>query len=331
MIPPAGAIRCRDVPPASPDACEYERRRADVLAALRSRRRPRRLPSRYLYDARGALLFERICELDEYYLTRTERGILRDALPEIADRLGPRVLVFEPGSGAGEKTRLLLSALDAPAGYVPIDVSREQLFAQASALARDFPGLEVCPLWADFLGDFRLPAIAGPVRRRVAFFPGSTLGNLTPREAIRLLDRLRTRSGRGGAILIGLDMQKDPRILEPAYDDAAGVSAAFALNYLVRLNRELHADFDLDRFGYEARYEAIPGRIVMALVSRVAQRVTIAGEQFDFAAGERLITEYSYKYTREGFAALARHAGLAIERIWTDPRGYFTVQLLTAA
>lgn len=303
-----------------------EQMAADVLAGLA--RRPKQLPSRYLYDRRGAELFERICELDEYYLTRTEMGILERAMGEIAERVGPRALVFEPGSGASLKTRLLLRGLESPAAFVPVDIAREQLAASARALAREFPRMEIRPVCADFLSAFELPVVARRVDRRVAFFPGSTIGNLTRSEAVRLLRRLRRLCGKGGMVLLGADHQKDAAVLRAAYDDAQGVSAAFAMNYLVRLNRELAATFDLRRFRYEAVYNGRLGRIEMSLVSAGRQTVVVAGRRIELRKGERLRTEVSYKYTPESVERLGAAARLRIERSWSDSRGYFGVYLL---
>jgi dimethylhistidine N-methyltransferase len=301
----------------------------EVMSGLRQK--PKRLPSQYLYDARGAALFERICSLDEYYLTRTEMSILREALPEIAWRIGMRGLVFEPGSGASEKTLMLLAALYEPAAYVPVDVSSEQLFANANRLAREFPKIEIAPVCADFSQPLRLPVISRRVDRRVCFFPGSTLGNFAPEQAVDLLRKLKGYARDGGAVLVGIDLQKAACVLEPAYNDTAGVSADFALNYLVRLNRELDADFDLDCFGYEAPYNRALGRIEMYLVSRLTQVAHVGGHEVRLAAGERICTELSYKYSLAGFRELTARAGLRAERVWTDPQRYFSVQLLTAS
>lgn len=300
----------------------------DVLRGLAAR--PKRLPSRYLYDARGSRLFEQICELKEYYLTSAELEILGAALPEIAAAIGPRALILEPGSGAGLKTRLLLNALESPAAYVPIDLSREQLFAGAEALTLDFPSLDVRPVCADFMGDFPDPPIARPVDRRVAFFPGSTIGNLSPGEAAQLLRHLRLRCGAEGLLLVGVDLPKDPAILERAYNDSKGLSAAFALNYLVRLNRDLNADFNLADFGYRAVYNADLERIEMYLVSRRRLAARVAGKPVKFDVGEPICTEVSYKYSPNSFAELAASAFLEVRRTWTDSRGYFAVHLLSS-
>jgi dimethylhistidine N-methyltransferase len=246
----------------------------------------------------------------------------------IVHRIGPGALVIEPGSGSGVKTRLLLENLEDPAGYVPIDVAKQQLADFAEATAQRFPDLQVAPVCADFTNDYELPPCADAARKRVAYFPGSTIGNFTPKDAIGVLRRLAGLCKDDGSVLVGVDLKKDPAILEPAYDDAAGMSRDFALNYLVRLNRELDADFELERFGYEAPYNEDHGRIEMALVSRRRQVAHIDGVGVTFGADERVRTEYSYKYDTEEFAALADQAGLAVIDVWTDPDRLFSVQHL---
>jgi dimethylhistidine N-methyltransferase len=303
--------------------------RTDVLAGLT--RTPKRLPSQYLYDTRGAQLFDDICYTEEYYPTRTEIGILRTQLGQIADLIGPRPLVIEPGSGSGIKTRLLLAHLHEPAGYVPIDIARAQLKEVGAELNDAFPKLKVHPVCADFTSTaWRVPAFEPEPTRRVVFIPGSTIGNFHPESARRLLERMRDVVGDDGRVLVGVDRKKDAAIIEPAYDDAAGVSAAFAMNYLVRLNDELDADIDLDTFEYTAPYNAAHGRIEMGLVSRIAQTITVGGTPIDFAAGEKVITEYSYKYHPHEFIDLARSAGLTWRRTWTDRGGLFSILLLAA-
>ena len=302
---------------------------ADVIEGLQSH--PRHLPSRYLYDERGAQLFERICELDEYYLTRTEQLILEDRLPEISRLIGRYALVFEPGSGAGVKTRMLLDSLCAASAYVPIDISREQLLKNAADLAAAYPEMDIVPVCADFMNDFPLPLLARRVDRTVAFFPGSTIGNLLPEEAVGLLKRFRDHCAPGGFVLIGIDLLKDRRILEAAYDDAEGISAEFALNFLVRLNRELDAEFDTDRFGYEAVFNERLSRIEMSLISLEAQSVRIGDFKATFERDERIRTEVSCKYSLERFGHLAARAGLTPVRTWTDAQKYFGVILLATS
>lgn len=301
----------------------------DVLKGLASQ--PKELPSRYLYDRRGAELFEEICRLDEYYIPRLELEILNQALPDVAAVAGRDALVIEPGSGAATKTRLLLSRLQSPAAYVPVDLSEAQLRFSAGQLAREFPNIAVRPICADFTQPFDLPRLHRPVVRRIVFFPGSTIGNFHPDAAIRILQRIGSLIGRDGLLLIGVDLRKDARMIEAAYDDSAGISAAFAMNYLARLNRECHADFHLDGFRYEAVYDTQLGRVEMGLVSLSNQSVHIGGRPIKFREGERLRTEVSYKYRLEAFGALSGLAGLNVERIWTDPSRFFSVQLLRNA
>lgn len=298
----------------------------EVLDGLRGT--PKRLSSAYLYDRRGSQLFEAICELPEYYPTRTETAILARYAAEMAARIGERALLLEPGSGSSRKTRLLLDALPDLAAYVPVDISRSHLLEAARAVQAAYPRLEVLPVCADFTQGVTLPPSRHPFSRVVVFFPGSTLGNFDAPEAIRLLELMRRAAGAGGGLLIGIDLAKDPVILERAYNDAAGVTAAFNMNLLVRLNRELAADFDPGRFRHEALWVPAESRIEMHLVSVCAQAVHIAGERVDFAAGERLVTEHCHKYTDESFASQARAAGWTPRQRWTDPRGYFSVQYL---
>jgi dimethylhistidine N-methyltransferase len=300
--------------------------REDVLRGLRCE--PKRLPSQYLYDERGARLFERICETSEYYLTRTELSILETKIDAISARIGAGALIIEPGggSGSGLKTRLLLDGLKDPAGYVPIDVSRQQLARFAKRMEQEFPDLEVIPICADFTADYEVPVATAKVRSRVTYFPGSTIGNFAPRAAVAALRHL---AKSGGRMLIGVDLAKDRSILEPAYDDAEGYSREFALNILVRLNRELGADFVVEEFGYEAPYNEEAGRIEMALVSERQQAVHIDRQRVDFQRHERVLTEYSYKFDLDGFAALAGKAGLDVADTWTDPADLFAVLYLT--
>ncbi len=302
---------------------------ADVCAGLA--RRPKRIASKYFYDARGSALFERICAQPEYYLTRTELAILHAHADEIAAAVGPRALVLEYGSGSGLKTRRLLDALVEPVAYVPVEISRAALDASTAALAPEFPELEILPLCADFTGRLAPPAPRRQPRRTLVYFPGSTLGNFGPDEAAAVLRGMRVNMGAGGLALVGIDLQKDPRVIEAAYNDAAGVTAEFTLNLLARINRELGADFDLTRFRHRAAYHALAGRIETHLVSQVAQVVHVAGQRFDFAAGEAMLVEYSCKYSPDGFARLAHAAGLRVVRNWTDPADWFANVLLARA
>jgi dimethylhistidine N-methyltransferase len=299
---------------------------AEVLDGLR--RPEKELPCKYFYDERGSWLFDRICELDEYYLTRTELAIL-DRSPEMAALLGPGCLLVEFGSGSGLKTRLLLDHLREPAAYVPVDLAREHLLHSAAELRALYPGLEVLPLCADFTGDLELPAPRRPATRRAVFFPGSTIGNFGPAETDRLLRRIARLCGPGGALLLGTDLRKDPALLEAAYNDREGVTAEFNLNLLRRINRELDADFDLDAFRHVAVYDRQHGCIEMHLVSRHEQTVRLADTTILFAQDETIRTEYSYKYDLEEFREQAAGAGLNVVRVWTDERRLFAVQYLT--
>ncbi len=302
-------------------------RLAQVVAGLRQS--PPRISPIWFYDERGSALFQRICELPEYYPTRTELGIMRVHAADMAAEIGPGVAVVEPGSGASLKTRLLLDALEAPAAYVPVDISRESLLAAARHLRRDYPQLRVQPVCADFTAPFDLPAaILRDARRRVVYFPGSTLGNFAADEAVALLARLAAIAGRGGAMLLGLDAVKPASILERAYDDAAGVTAEFNLNALRHINRELGATFDVTAFQHRALWVAEHSRIEMHLVARRAVSFDVGSETFRLARGEYLLTEYSHKYTPDAAARLAAAAGLAVRRTWTDARAWFSVLLL---
>lgn len=300
--------------------------RTEVLRGLHDE--PKTLPCKYFYDERGSALFDAICELPEYYLTRTELAILETHVDDMVAALGPDVLLVEPGSGSSLKTRLLLEHLRHPAAYVPVDISRTHLVGSADRLNRQYPDLEVIPVCADFNRPFDLPKTGRRARRTVVYFPGSTLGNFEPPAAIGLLRHLRRLAGEQGALLVGVDLRKSQAVLERAYNDSAGVTAEFNLNLLRRLNRELAGNFELSRFGHHAVYDAGEGRIEMRLVSKGDQVVSVAGEEFGFRDGEFILTEYSYKHTLDGFARLAGRAGLAVRRVWTDDRRYFSVQLL---
>lgn len=286
------------------------------------------LPPKYFYDERGAGLFDAICELPEYYLTRAELAIMRDHAGEMARQLGPGCAVIEYGSGSGRKTRLLLKALS-PAAYVPIDISREQLQATAKEIAAEFPGLPVTAVCADYSRSPGLPPLAGaPPRRRVVYFPGSTIGNLTPAEAAGFLANACRLAGPGGGMLVGVDLKKDAARLNAAYNDARGVTADFNLNLLARINRELGANFDLAAFRHHAFYNEAAGRIEMHLVSLAEQRVRIGRAEFAFRDGETIHTESSYKYSVEEFRALARRAGFEARECWTDGERQFAVHYL---
>ena len=301
---------------------------ADVLAGLAGPRKT--LPCKYLYDEAGSALFERICELDEYYPTRTELGILHRHAGAMAAALGPRCLLVEYGSGSSTKTRLLLERLEDPAGYVPVDISREHLLRAAGALSARHPRLRVLPVCADFTRPFELPPVPGTLRR-AAYFPGSTIGNFAPAEARKFLAQVAEQCGPGGMLLIGVDLRKSRAVLEPAYDDAQGVTAEFNRNLLRRINRELGASFDVASFDHRAFWNSAEGRVEMHLVSRREQTVRVGGRSVRFARGESIHTESSHKYELGEFAALARSAGFEVLRVWTDEARLFSVQLLRTA
>lgn len=297
--------------------------RADVAAGLLAT--PKTLPSRWLYDDRGSELFEEITRLPEYYPTRTETGILRENASEIAAFCGSRAVLIEYGAGAGVKTEILLGALENPALYVPVDIAGDFLVDAANRIESRFPYIEIRPVVADFTADFDLPADLPKLPPRVAFFPGSTIGNLAPPDAVAFLKRARVHVGPSGRMVIGVDLRKDVGVLIPAYDDAAGVTAAFNLNLLARINRELGGDFDLAAFAHEARWNERKSAIEMHLVSLRNQTATVDGRAFAFGEGETIHTEDSRKYEIAEFEALARRAGWRLGHVWTDPGRLFAV------
>ncbi len=291
---------------------------------------PKRLPAWLFYDAEGSRLFERICEQPEYYPTRTELKILNEQGRDIAATLGEGCRLIELGSGANQKARILLRVLRKPDGYVAIDISGEQLRAAVGSLAREFPHIEMTGIRADYHEHEALPLDEERSHARlVGFFPGSTIGNMHPGEAERFLAGW-TDTLAGGGMLVGVDLAKDPAILEAAYNDAAGVTAAFNRNMLVHINRELGADFEPSRFAHRAFFHAESSRIEMHLVSTGAQDVNVAGRRFSFRDGESIHTENSYKYGIADFQALARRAGFTPQDVWTDPQGLFSVHFLAA-
>lgn len=302
---------------------------ADILDGLSAR--PRQLPSKYFYDARGSALFEQITRQPEYYPTRTELQLLQDCAAAIAEVVGPRLHVVELGSGSGRKTELLLHALTDPVAYTPIEISRAALLASIARLAEALPRIEMLPVCADFTRPVQLPEPQRQPARRLLFFPGSTLGNFAHADAVALLQAMRQTMGSEGLALIGIDLHKDPALIEAAYNDAAGVTAEFTLNLLARLNREIGSDFDLDAFQHRARYSVERLRIETELVSTRAQTVQVAGHSVDFAQGEAMTVEYSHKYTDASFASLAAEAGLRVSAQWnaTDPA--FGLRLLQPA
>ena len=305
------------------ETADREDFRRAVLAGLSSR--PRAIPAKFLYDARGSALFDEICELPEYYLTRTETAILKRHAAEIGHRAGPGCALIEFGSGSSVKSRLLIEALPELALYAPIDISREHLDGTAARLRRDYPKLRVLPVCADFMG--KVPPIESS-GRRLGFFPGSTIGNLTPPEATAFLRHARQLLGDDGALVLGVDLRKNPQRLHDAYNDSSGVTAAFTLNLLRRMNRELQANFDLAAFAHEAFYDEAEGRIEIYVRSLHEQSVSIAGQRFDFAKSERIHTEYSYKYDAAALVALAESGGFRVAETWTDPERLFAVVYL---
>jgi dimethylhistidine N-methyltransferase len=288
----------------------------------------KRIDCKYFYDKRGSELFDRICELPEYYPTRAEIDIMRRHGELMAEAVDRRCLLVEYGSGSSVKTRLLLDHLREPAGYVPIDISRKHLLESAARISDEYPSLEVVPVCADYTRGVALPSVRG-AERCAAFFPGSTISNFEPNDAVRFLRSIRAACGRSSGLVIGVDLKKDPHILHAAYNDAAGVTAQFNLNVLARANREAGADFNLDQFAHYAFYNSVFGRIEMHLISRCNQVVMIADRMIRFREGETVLTEYSYKYTIAEFAHLANRAGYRVNRVWVDMHRQFSVHYLS--
>ncbi|TWS98525.1 L-histidine N(alpha)-methyltransferase [Reyranella sp. CPCC 100927] len=302
---------------------------ADVLAGLS--KRPRAIPAKFLYDAQGSALFDAICELPEYYLTRTEIAILRDGVHQIAARAGAGRQLVEFGSGSSVKTRLLLDGLADVSAYVPIDISGEHLEATCRRLRADYPALAIVPVCADYMELPLLPWLPGAAgAAKLGFFPGSTIGNLEPHEAQAFLVNARHLLGDDGALVVGADLKKDPDMLHAAYNDSAGVTAAFSLNLLTRMNRELGANFDIGAFEHDAFYNSDEGRIEIYIRSLRSQSIVVAGQRFFFEAGERIHTEYSYKYSLGDVDALAAPTGFIRAQTWTDPDELFSVHYLAA-
>jgi dimethylhistidine N-methyltransferase len=299
----------------------------DVIGGLTAR--PKRLSPKYFYDETGSRLFEEITELPEYYPTRCELAILRAHAAEMMALIPADAALVEFGSGSSKKSRLMLDAAPALAAYVPVDISAKWLSAEAVRLRRDYPGLAVLPVAADFTQAFRLPQ-ALATGARAGFFPGSTIGNFEPHQAGVFLQHAARLLGEDAILIVGVDLVKDVATLNAAYNDAAGVTAKFNLNLLARVNRELGADFDLAAFSHQAFYNRERARIEMHLASRIRQRVSICGREIEFGEAETIHTENSYKYTIESFGALTRRAGWAGVAAWTDADGYFLVQALRA-
>ncbi len=285
------------------------------------------IPAKFFYDREGSRLFEAICETPEYYPTRTEKALLAHIAPEIGALVGPGRTVVEYGSGAGEKIRTLLDNLDGPAGYVPVEISRARLIEVVDELAAAYPNIQIAPVCADYTKPFALPRM-GAEPSWLGFFPGSTIGNFTLPQATQFLSQARRMLGCGSHFVIGADLRKDERVLNAAYNDAAGVTAGFNLNLLARINRELDGTFDLNGFAHRAFYAPEQGRIEMHLVSLRAQRAAVGERIFVFSEGETIHTENSYKYDLEQFRGLAASAGWSHRKMWTDPDNLFSVHLL---
>ncbi|QDT37882.1 Histidine-specific methyltransferase EgtD [Stratiformator vulcanicus] len=310
-------------------AADHDTFRDDIVAGLS--RPEKSLPPKHLYDDRGSALFDQICELPEYYPTRTEKAILRRRLPELRSLVPDGSVLIEFGSGSSEKIRLLLEGIeDRLFSYVPVDISAEYLGYVNDELQRDYPQLRIDPIAADFTKPFPLPSELSGTRHRVGFFPGSTIGNFERSEAVDMLRAFTTELGTHGGLIIGVDLLKSPEIILPAYDDSQGVTAAFIGNILQRANMELDADFDVDRFEYRAEFVEEHGRIDMCMVSTANQCVSIDDTEIEFSEGESIHVSSSRKFTFDSFAKLAAEAGLRVDEIWTDPEELFSVQYLVA-
>ena len=313
-------------PVSAPESLDFL---ADVIAGLSAK--PRTLPCKYFYDDRGAALFQKICELPEYYVTRTEIDILDRNRAEIASYLGPNIQLIGLGTGAGTKTRILIEALQTPAAYIPVDISEKQLRESTALFQKIFPELEILPVCADYLQPVILPSPQHKAARKIVYFPGSTIGNFGPDQAVEFLRRIANICRKDGGLLIGADLKKDRGVIEAAYNDRSSITAQFNLNLLERVNRELGADFDLDCWHHRAVYNSDAGRIEMYLISDIDQFVHVAEEKFHFRRGEKIITEYSYKYAPEEFAALARKAGFQFAYMWSDDARLFGVFYFTCS
>ena len=303
----------------------------DELAALIAGLQcPQKMISpKYFYDEAGSKLFDTITELPEYYLTGTELGIMLTHIDAMTAAIGPQASLIELGAGSSLKTRLLLEHMERPAAYVPVDISEAHLLESQRSIRNDFPDIEVLPVAADFLRPFDLPSPTVMPLRNVVYFPGSTIGNFEYDDALALLRVMHTEAAEGGALIIGVDLQKDPTVVDAAYNDSAGVTAAFNRNMLVHINRVFGSDFDVESFEHRATYRPDEGRVAVELVSSRSQQVRLGDTAIEFAAGESILTEYSHKYTLQGFAAMAREAGFDVEQVWTDANHWFSVQYCT--
>jgi len=317
------ARKVRPFADASPEVSDFA---TDVVAGLTAT--PKRLSPKYFYDHAGSELFERITTLPEYYPTRCELGILNDHAKDIAALLPKDAALIEFGSGSSTKTRIVLSAAPSLAAYVPVDISADFLHAQADGLRHEYPGIAMLPVAADFTKPFEMPAAASD-KPRCGFFPGSTIGNFEPHEAAAFLRHAGRMLGPDAVLIVGADLVKDTQILQKAYNDSQGVTAAFNRNILVRINRELGAKIHVESFEHHAFFNRERSRIEMHLASLKRQRFKVCGECIDFRAGETIHTENSYKYTVESFGALARGAGWTTTATWTDADKLFSVHVLT--
>lgn len=308
-------------------ALHQSKNSSEVVEIIDGLKKPEKMISpKYFYDERGSQLFDDITHLPEYYPTETELGIMRSNVEEIAQLIGEQASLIEFGSGSSRKTPVLLEHLHDLAVYVPVDISEDHLLESADQLRSSFPGLEILPVVADFTRPFQLPEPAIMPLRNIVYFPGSTIGNFTHDDALALLRVMHQEAGANGAMLIGVDLQKDSAIIERAYNDSAGVTEEFNLNILRHLNRDYSSNFDLDAFSHDARYNVEKGRIEIRLVNSEDQVVTIGDTDIEILRGEAILTEYSHKYTLEGFAGMAAEAGFVVEKVWTDPEELFSVQ-----
>ena len=299
---------------------------SEVITGLQAQ--PKRIPPKFFYDETGSQLFEKICQSPEYYPTRTEQKILEENAGEIATIIGEHPYIIEPGCGSCEKIKLLLEIFR-PNAYIPMDISREFLQASAQALSDEYPWLEVHAACVDFTEPMDLP-FCPPKVRKLAFFPGSSIGNFEPQQAVRFLRHVLTMVGEGGGLLIGVDLKKDAAKLNEAYNDRQGVTADFNLNLLSRINTELDADFDLDKFSHRAFYNSDAGRVEMHLVSQKSQQIKIGDHFISFEPGETIHTENSYKYSIEEFQELGSEAGFKPVKVWTDLDCQFSVHYFDA-
>jgi len=298
----------------------------EVLEGLTQHQK--QLPAKFFYDERGSELFEQITYLEEYYPTRTERAIMQDNINEIAELVGPQAMLVELGSGSSSKTRMLLEQLDELAAYIPVDISDEYLLKVVNQLRMEYPKISIIPVFADYTTAFEIPNLGDSYRQQVVFFPGSTIGNFRPQTARSFLQTLADITDEDSDMLIGVDLKKDPQVLEKAYNDEQGITAKFNKNMLARINRELDANFDVDRFKHHAFYNEEQSRIEMHLVSQLDQIVTIAGQDIQFTEGESIHTENSYKYSLDEFKELVSE-WYEVEQVWTDEQQYFSIQFLT--